>query len=370
MFNYPDLLNAVKERIRKAQTRAVISANAELLMLYWDIGSMVAQRQHEEGWGASIIPRLARDIKNEMSEVKGFSERNIGRMLNFYKEYSAIQEYFWGISAVASDEAAILPPAVAKLADTGEDLEKKLISYVFRLPWAHNVILLSIKDKNERLWYMVKDVEAGWSRDCLAAKIKSNTYGRQGHAITNFADRLPAPNSVLAQEALKDPYIFDFLTLEEPFHEREMETALVTNVEKFLLELGKGFAFMGRQYHLAVGDEDFYIDLLFYHTRLHCYVVIELKKGAFKPEYAGKVNFYCSVVDDYLKQEKDQPTIGLILCQTKNRFVAEYALRGTQKPIGVSEYELTKYLPENLKSLLPSIDSIEERMDELTKGTK
>lgn len=218
-----------------------------------------------------------------------------------------------------------------------------------------------------RLWYMEHALEQGWSHDWLVAQIKSRAHERQARAVTNFADRLPAPNSALAQNAFKDPYIFDFLTLEEPYHEKEIEAALVANVEKFLLELGTGFAFMGRQYHLDVGEHDFYIDLLFYHARLHCYVVIELKKGAFKPEYAGKVNFYCSVVDDYLKQDGDNPNIGLILCQTKDRFVAEYTLKGTQKPIGISEYELTRFLPDDLKSMLPSIASIEERLDEMSR---
>lgn len=382
MLNYPELLKEVQGRIRQAQTRATMSANAEMLMLYWDVGKMVASRQNEEGWGTSVIPRLAKDIKNDISEVKGFSARNISRMLNFYKEYSTLPDYLHDLFhashindsilptplAKLPGAAVIAPPPVAQIPDSDSGLRKMLISYVFRLPWAHNVALLGIKDLSVRLWYMEHALAEGWSHDWLMAQIKSDACNRQGRAITNFADRLPAPNSVLAQEFLKDPYIFDFLTLEEPYHEREIEAALVANVEKFLLELGTGFAFMGRQYHLAVGEHDFYIDLLFYHAKLHCYVVIELKKGAFKPEYAGKVNFYCSVVDDYLKHDDDNPTIGLILCQTKDRLVAEYTLKGTQKPIGISEYELTRFLPDNLKSLLPSIASIEERLDEMNKN--
>ena len=211
---------------------------------------------------------------------------------------------------------------------------------------------------------MAQTVEHGWSKDWLIEQIQHNAYERQGKAVTNFTTHLPSPESALAQEALKDPYIFDFLTLEEPFHERELETGLIAHLEKFLLELGAGFAFVGRQYHLEVSEQDFYIDLLFYHLKLRCYVVIELKKGRFKPEYAGKMNFYCSVVDDKLRHEQDNPTIGLILCQTQDKVVAEYALRDVNKPIGISAYELTRALPDNLKSSLPTVEEIEERLEE------
>lgn len=369
MLNYPELLKEVQGRIRQAQIRATMSANAEMLMLYWDVGRIIAERQTEEGWGSKIIQRLAQDIRNEFSEIKGFSERNLKRMLAFYREYKELP-FVPTPLAKLPEAAVIVPTPVAQIPDSDGELRKMLISYVFRLPWAHNVALIGIKDWPTRLWYMEHAFEQGWSHDRLVAQIKSRAHERQARAVTNFADRLPLPASALAQDALKDPYIFDFLTLEEPYHEKEIEAALVANVEKFLLELGTGFAFMGRQYHLDVGEHDFYIDLLFYHTRLHCYVVIELKRGAFKPEYAGKVNFYCSVVDDCLKQEGDNPTIGLILCQTKDRVVAEYTLKGTQKPIGISEYELTRFLPDDLQSLLPSIASIEERMDEMSKNSE
>lgn len=368
-IHYSELLKDIKDRIRKAQVRATMAANTELLMLYWDVGRIITERQSEEGWGSKIIQRLANDIRNEFSEIKGFSERNLKRMQAFYREYRNIQ---FGPTPLAQIQGSATPAvkfvsAKDETDKVAQECMKKVTRYILRLPWAHNVALLTIKDLSIRLWYMEHALEEGWSHDWLVAQIKSCVHNRQGHAITNFADRLPAPNSALAQEVLKDPYIFDFLGIEEPYHEREMEAALVANVEKFLLELGTGFAFLGRQYHLEVGEHDFYIDLLFYHTRLHCYVVIELKKGPFKPEYAGKVNFYCSVVDDYLKGDGDNPTIGLILCQTKDKFVAEYTLKGTPKPIGISEYELTRFLPDNLQSLLPSIASIEEKMDELSK---
>lgn len=240
-----------------------------------------------------------------------------------------------------------------------------LQQFVAKIPWGHNILLMEkVKDLTARYWYMQQTLEQGWSRDVLNLMIGSRAHERQGKAVSNFADRLPSPQSDLIQQALKDPYIFDFLTLEEPFHERELERGLTSHLEKFLLELGQGFAFVGRQQRLEVGDEDFYLDLLFYHLRLRCFVVIELKKGGFKPEYAGKVNFYCNVVDDQLRHPNDNPTIGLILCQDKKTVQAEYALRGIEKPIGVSGYELTRALPENLKSVLPSIEEIERELSE------
>jgi predicted nuclease of restriction endonuclease-like (RecB) superfamily len=219
-----------------------------------------------------------------------------------------------------------------------------------------------VKDLPVRLWYIRQTIEQGWGRDTLAEMIRRKAYERHGQAVSNFSTRLPAPQSELASQMLKDPYLFDFLTLEEPFHERELETGLIRHLENFLLELGSGFAFVGRQYHLEVSDKDFYLDLLFYHLKLRCFIVIELKKGDFKPEYAGKMNFYCSVVDDQLRNDTDQSTIGLILCQTKDRILAEYALRDIHKPIGISDYELTRALPENLKSSLPTVEEIEAEL--------
>lgn len=343
-----------------------MSANAEMLLMYWDVGRIIDEQRAVEGWGTKVIQRLSQDIRNDLPETKGFSERNLKRMLAFYNEYSKLPIGPLAVAQLTNDEAfPIGPPAVAQLAaEAAKSNDAILLEYVLRLPWAHNAILLGVKDVTARLWYMMQTLEHGWSKDWLTEQIKHKTYERQGNAVTNFVTHLPAPQSALAQESLKDPYIFDFLTLAEPFHERELETGLVAHVEKFLLELGAGFSFMGRQYHLTVSEQDFYIDLLFYHTKLRCYVVIELKKGKFKPEYAGKVNFYCSVVDDVLRHEHDNPTIGLILCQTNDRVVAEYTLRDMHKPIGVSEYELTRALPDELKSSLPTVEEIEERLEE------
>jgi predicted nuclease of restriction endonuclease-like (RecB) superfamily len=362
LIQYGKLLTQIKDRIRRAQVKATLSANAEMILMYWDIGRMIHERQQHEGWGTKVIPRLSLDIRNELPEVKGFSERNLKRMIAFYREYSLLSAN--GPQAVAhlpsgeNDNVKKVPQAVAQLpaSDSSENLQQ----LVAKIPWGHHILLMEkIKDLPARLWYMRQIIEQGWSRNVLGLMIKSNAHERQGAAVTNFEKRLPDPQSDLARQALKDPYIFDFLTLTEPFQERELETELVKHLEKFLLELGRGFAFIGRQYHIEVGDKDFYIDLLFYHLKLRCFVVIELKKGAFKPEYAGKINFYCSVVDDLLKHENDQPTIGLILCQENDCVLAEYALRDIQKPIGVSEYELTRALPDDLKSSLPTVEEIE-----------
>ena len=366
-MDYPVLLKDVKDRIRRAQVRATMSANAEMLHMYWDVGRIIDAQRATEGWGTKVIERLAQDIRNELPETKGFSERNLKRMLAFYNEYRTLP---FGPLPVAQLPGAALPSqtgplAVAQSQAPAPGTESALLMhYILQLPWTHNAVLLGVKDVSIRLWYMAQTVEHGWSKDWLIEQIQHNAYERQGKAVTNFTTHLPSPESALAQEALKDPYIFDFLTLEEPIHERELETGLIAHLEKFLLELGAGFAFVGRQYHLEVSEQDFYIDLLFYHLKLRCYVVIELKKGRFKPEYAGKMNFYCSVVDDKLRHEQDNPTIGLILCQTQDKVVAEYALRDVNKPIGISAYELPRALPDNLKSSLPTVEEIEERLEE------
>ncbi|OHB67017.1 MAG: hypothetical protein A2Y76_07555 [Planctomycetes bacterium RBG_13_60_9] len=372
--DYSSLLANIKQRIRTAQVRATFAANAELIRLYWDIGRAIVQRQQCKGWGSGVIPRLACDLRNELPEVKGFSERNIDRMVAFYREYPGLEPISPPVVAklpstsvtrqsdVGNNKQAVAqisPPVVAK-SDQAAAIVPQLVA---QLPWAHNVLLIQkIKDVSTRLWYMRQTLAQGWSRNVLALMIDARAHERQGKAITNFDRQLPPPQSDLAAQALKDPYIFDFLTLQEPFHERELETGLLAHVEKFLLELGQGFAFVGRQYHLDVGEDDFYIDLLFYHLRLRCFVVVDLKKGPFRAEYAGKMNFYCNVVDDRLRHATDQPTIGLILCQDKNRLVAEYALKGVNKAIGVSEYRLTRALPAKLKSSLPSIEEIEAEL--------
>jgi predicted nuclease of restriction endonuclease-like (RecB) superfamily len=362
---YRDLLGDIKTRVRQAQHRAALSANAEMILMYWDIGRLIAARQKQEGWGTGVIPRLAADLKNELPEKKGFSERNIGRMIAFYREYPILPQ----------PAAKLVQPPVAQL----EPIDMKSVTKVpqpaaqlalptnviFGLPWFHHIVLIEkLKDLPTRYWYARQALEQGWSRDTLTIQIKNRAHERQGTAITNFATTLPEVHADLAQGLLKDPYLFDFMTLEEPFHERELEAGLLTHIQKFLLELGRGFAFVGRQYRLEISEREFYLDLLFYHLHLRCFVVVDLKKGDFKPEYAGKMNFYCSAVDDLLRHEHDAPTIGLILCQTKDRILAEYSLRDIHKPIGVADYELTRALPADLASSLPSIESIEAELSD------
>jgi predicted nuclease of restriction endonuclease-like (RecB) superfamily len=384
--DFAALLADVKGRIQSAQTRAVLAVNAELVRLYWDIGRIIDDRQHREGWGAAVIPRLALELKNELPDLKGFSERNIKRMLAFHREYpdpiAILHQPAAKLRAklilpppvAKSSEPAIVPQPAAQLKTVAKGPQAAALlsnSLLWAIPWFHHVILLEkVKDLPTRRWYMEQTLVNGWSRNILALQIDAQAHDRHGKVVSNFAATLPATQSDLAQQALKDPYIFDFLTLTEPFQERELETELVRQLEKFLLELGQGFAFVGRQYRLEVGDEDFYIDLLFYHLRLRAFVVIDLKKGKFKPEYAGKLNFYCNVVNDRLKHPSDAPTIGLILCQTQDQLLAEYSFAGIDKPIGISTYELTRALPKQMRSALPTVEQIEAELCELVKPKK
>ncbi|MBC7748606.1 MAG: DUF1016 domain-containing protein [Methylotenera sp.] len=379
---YKGLLTNIKNRVRQGQLKVNLAANAEMLATYWDIGRMIHNQQQQKGWGKGVIPKLAIDLKNELAEVRGFSERNILRMLTFYKEYSnfsisplLVSELETGsirqlpVSHLENDTNTQLP--VAHLDDDAitklpvSQLETTNQQLITKIGWAHHIILIQkIKDLPIRYWYMQQILEQGWSRDTLVVQIKSKIHERQGALVHNFDNTLTNAHSLWAKQTFKDPYIFDFITLATEFSERELELELVKHVEKFLLELGAGFAFVGRQYKLEVSDKDFQLDLLFYHLKMRCFVVIDLKKGDFLPEYAGKMNFYCSAVDDILKHETDKPTIGLILCKGKDKIFAEYALRDLNKPIGVSEYELTQMLPDNLKSSLPSIEDIEKEFFE------
>jgi predicted nuclease of restriction endonuclease-like (RecB) superfamily len=366
LARYASLLREVRARIAGAQLRAALAANRELTLLYWDIGHLIHERQATEGWGAAVIPRLARDLGAELSDARGFSERNLKRMVQYHHAYPQLGRLLAAGTAEPAP-AAIGPQAVAQLAPaTTAPLSTPadacaLVSV--ELPWGHNVLLIQkLSDAATRLWYARKCLADGWSRDVLGLMIKSDAHARQGAAVTNFQARLPAPQSDLARQTLKDPYVFDFLALDAGFRERELELGLLAHLERFLLELGVGFAFVGRQHRVTLGENDFYLDLLFYHLKLRCFVVVDLKAGPFKPEYAGKMNFYLNLVDDILRHPTDQPSIGLILCQDKEQLLAEYALRGLDKPIGVSAYELTRALPTELTSALPTIESIEAEL--------
>lgn len=367
LAGYAGLLSDIKSRIQQAQTRAMLSVNAELVRLYWDIGRLIVERQHRDGWGVSVTDRLSADLRKAFPGLKGFSPSNVSRMRAFYLAYQPAAKNL--PKAEANPLLVNSAQAVPKLKGRNSaQAVPKLVSdgpppLVAAIPWGHNVVLLfKLSDNARRLWYASQTLAHGWSRAILTVQIDSDLYARQGKATTNFDRLLPSPQSDLAQQTLKDPYIFDFLTLSEPFRERELELSLLLHVEKFLLELGQGFAFVGRQYRITIGDEEFSIDLLFYHLKLRSFVVIDLKTGAFKAEYAGKMNLYLGAIDDQLRHASDSPTVGLILCQDRNRVVAEYALRGMTQPIGVSEYELTRVLPRELESSLPSIDEIEAEL--------
>lgn len=328
--DYPTLLADLKAQIRQAQTRAALSVNRELILLYWQIGQTILQKQKEQGWGAKIIDQLSRDLKKEFPELKGFSRSNLSYMTQF--------------------------------ATTWPD-EQIIQQLVGQIPWGHNITLMQqLKDPQQRQWYAHATIKHGWSRNVLVHQIESQLIHRQGQASTNFDRTLPAPQSELAQQLLKDPYNFDFLNLHDAALERDLEQGLLTHLRDFMLELGVGFAFMGSQVHLEVEDQDYYLDLLFYHVKLRCYVIIDLKMGAFKPEYAGKMNFYLSAADDLLRHPQDGPSIGLILCKTKGKITAEYALRDVNKPLGISTYQLAEGLPADLKGQLPSIEALEEEL--------
>ena len=330
---YLSIIENIKNEIKTAQYRAAVHANADMLLLYHDIGCVINEHK---AWGNKFVDNLATDIRIAFPESKGYSVRNLKYMAKFAETYP------------------------------NREFVQQVVA---QIPWGHNIVLLDkIADSNEREWYIEKSAQNGWSRNVLVHQIESGLYQRQVLAdkVTNFEHRLPSPQSELAVQTMKDPYVFDFIPFREDMLERDIEQALVRDVTKLLLELGTGFAFLGNQYHLNVGGDDFYIDLLFYNLNLRCYVVIELKTGEFKPEYAGQLNFYLSAVDGILKKEQDNPSIGLLLCKSKNDLVAEYSLKDMSKPIGVSAYQITSSLPEELESQLPSVEDIQKRI----KGEK
>ncbi|MDR2365157.1 MAG: PDDEXK nuclease domain-containing protein [Zoogloeaceae bacterium] len=330
---YADWLAELKERIHTAQQRATLAVNRELVLLYWQIGHGILERQSSRGWGSKVVDTLARDLRNAFPDMKGFSPRNLKYMRAF---------------AEAWPDLEFVQQAAAQL------------------PWFHLCTLLDkLESRQERDWYIAQALENGWSRNVLVMQIETGLRQRTGNAVTNFSQRLPQPQSDLARESLKDPYRLDFLGLGKEARERAIEDALVRHVTQFLMELGAGFAFVGRQVHVEVGDKDFYIDLLFYHLKLRCYVVVELKAGEFQPEYAGKLNFYLSAVDSQLKHPGDNPSLGLLLCKSRNKVVAEYALRDMNKPIGVAEYQLAQSLPDALQTDLPRIEDIERELQDM-----
>ncbi len=330
--SYKAFLSDLKKRIQQERLRVVLASNSALVMMYWDIGQEILKKQQHEGWGTKVIDRLSADLSKSFSDMKGFSPRNLKYMRAF---------------ASAWPNKAIVQGVLAQVT------------------WYHNLALLDKLDNQQaRIWYARKTVEHGWSRNILAIQIENHTHLRQGKALNNFSVALPPVDSDMAQQVFKDPYVFDFLGTGDARREAELEQGLINHIQKFLLELGAGFAFVGRQVHLELGGVDFYIDLLFYHLKLRCYVVIELKAVDFDPGHVGKLNMYLAVVDDILRHPDDKPTIGLLLVRKKNKLVAEYALRGFKKPIGVAQWEtqITRSLPDRLKTSLPTIEELEAEL--------
>lgn len=330
---YAKFLEQLKKDIQQAQLQAALAVTKELIMLYWRTGKSLSEKISREKWGAKTIEQLANDIQTSFPDVSGFSVRNLVYMRKFADCY---QESIYAAAAA-------------------------------QIPWGHNMVILDkIKDQNQRLWYIQQTIENGWSRSMLEHWIEFNLYKRKGKAVSNFKQTLPSVQSDLAEQALKDPYNFAFLALDKKHREQELEQGLIDHIQKFLMELGEGFAFLGRQYRIEVDGDDYFMDLLFYHLKLRCYIVVELKTTAFDPRDAGQMNFYLSAVDSLLKHPTDNPSIGILLCKTKSKIKAEYALRGINKPIGITSYEtkLVESLPKNLKASLPTIEEIETRLKE------
>ncbi|MBQ6656934.1 MAG: DUF1016 family protein [Ottowia sp.] len=333
---YGQWLAALKTRFRQVQLKAAVAVNTELLQFYWELGADIVQRQDGQAWGSGFLEKLSHDLRAEFPHVQGFSRRNLERIRQWH-------QYWAGDAAIAT----------------------QLVSQLTAIPWGHNLAIVSkCRSHAEALYYVQQTQMHGWSRAVLTHQIESGLWQREGQAISNFERTLPAPQSDLAAQVLKDPYVFDFLSLAPEHTERELERALLDHITQFLLELGTGFAYIGRQVPLQVGEREFFPDLLFYHARLHCYVVVELKTVDFEPEFAGKLNFYLKAVDEQMRGAGDAPTIGLLLCKSKDRLVAEYALSDMHKPLGVASYQLAHELPQDLRDKLPSIEALEEQLRE------
>ena len=330
-IDFSKWISELKSKIHLKRNKMIFSLNSQLIEIYWELGKDIYGKQLSAKWGSSFIDKTVEELRKEFPEIKGFSRRNIYAIVQWYKFYSSKYE--------------IVPHGVAQL------------------PWGHNRLIISkIKNIKEAEFYLSISALNGWDRDTLEIQIDNNFYAKSGKSINNFRKRLPLKQSKAAEQSLKDPYNFDFLGLENDALEKAIEDELTKNITKFLLELGKGFAFIGRQYKIEISDNDYFIDMLFYHAQLHCYVVIELKAGKFKPEYAGKLNFYLSAVDSQIKKKGDNPSIGILLCKQKDKIEAEYALRDINKPMGISEYKLTNTIPKNIKTSLPSVKTIEAEL--------
>lgn len=363
-MTYKQLFASIKQQVKSAQTKAALAVNSSLIQLYWNMGKMIADNQALFDGRTNYVEQLAKDLRAEFPEMKGFSRSNLFYIRRFYQFYaSASVQQVVGLNETLAGTPSMQQPVALEIAHSVQQ-PVRLNSILPSVPWGHHVVIINkIKEQEEALFYIQQTIENHWSRAILTLQIEQALYSRQGKAITNFSQTLPEKQALMAGQMLKDPYNFGFLTLEPKVQELDIELQLTEHITKFLLELGKGFAFIGRQYSLQVGDKDYRLDLLFYHIRLRCFVVVDLKVVEFEPEFAGKMNFYLSVVDEQIKTADDQPTIGIILCKNKNKLEVEYALRGMSKPIGVSEFTVTQALPSELKSTLPTIEEFENELN-------
>lgn len=378
-------ISDLKQKIQQSQIKAAIQVNSALIEMYWDLGKEISERSFENTYGSGFFKQLSNDLKNEFPEIKGFSSSNLRYFETFYQFYNQEVINLQQIAGIFREENKETSKSQQVVGEFKENKENSILHQVagkfekasnlhqvggefiqklFLIPWRHHVeIFTKCKNVTEAIFYINKTIENGWSRAVLLNMISGNLYQSQGKAITNFSKTLPDYDSELVKQTLKDPYLFDFLNISENFKERELENALIDNIQKFLIELGNGFAFVGKQVEMKVGNQSFFLDLLFYHIKLKRYVVIELKSGEFEPEHAGKLNFYVTSVDKQLRDENDNATVGLIICKTKDDIIAEYSLTDLHKPLGISSYELRKILPDNFKSSLPSIEEIENELN-------
>ncbi len=342
--DYKNWLIDLKSKIKQSQIKAALSVNAEVILLYWDLGKQIVEKQKTANWGFSVINQLSKDLSEEFKDLKGFSKSNLYSMKQFYETFSVYNEYFHQLGGKIEIQSPI--PEIVEI-------------YCCKLPWRHIVLVLQkVKEMEKAIFYFQETIQNNWSRNVLNMQIESKLFERQGKAITNFKNVLPALDADLLNETLKNPYNFDFLTLERNALEKEIEKGLIANITKFIMELGKGFAFIGKQYQIEVNNKAYYLDLLFYHVKLHCYIVIELKVGEFEPEYIGKLNFYLSAVDAILKTDFDNPSIGILLCKNQSKIEVEFALKDINKPIGVSEFSFNE-LPMEIQREMPSLEELE-----------
>jgi predicted nuclease of restriction endonuclease-like (RecB) superfamily len=368
---YAIIIQTLKQKIRQAQLQAALTLNGQMLSIYWEIGKTIYEQENSEGWGTKVVDSLAHDLKMEFPEMRGFSSRNLRYMRDFaiaYPHFTILQtpsaKLENKIMQGQNNEIEILQIAPAKLENTLIQGNEMMQAELAKLSWHHHTTLLDkVKDINERQFYIQQTISNGWSRNVMVHQIEGGLYNRQGKVVSNFEQTIPPDQSELVQQIFKDPYKFDFIYLGKEAKERDLEDALTSQVTKFLIELGQWFAFMGRQHKMLLGEKEYFIDLLFYHTRLKRYIVIDLKMDEFEPEFKGKMEFYLNLADDQLKSKGDEPSIGLILCKTKNGMVAEYALRDSNKPIGIAEYKINENLPEDIKGELPTIEELEIELE-------